>query len=265
MATDGALTKPLFSVCPSSGRRRFHLWLVCVSAVVSIFLVEIYLPEVRILPEFMASVGADTLLAVFLIALWSEYIDASLGGGFGTIFSPILGSSVFLGLTFGFDNYVPCLLISEFFAGIWAGFMHNRDGNVDWRGDRGSQDGILLSMMSIVGGVGAVYVKGIDRGSVRSGGGEPKSRALSAGSSSFGDHHVGDDSPPVPLPPGAHRRPGDRHVQQGVQRRRLRTVGHLGPGRLGPVAQAGGRLHRHGRCAMTSFVGVIVYLGSAAT
>jgi uncharacterized membrane protein YfcA len=67
-----------------------------------------------------------------LIALVCEYVDSSMGMGYGTTLTPLL-------LVLGFQplQIVPAVLFSEFITGILAGLWHHRLGNVffDFRSD----------------------------------------------------------------------------------------------------------------------------------
>jgi hypothetical protein len=67
-----------------------------------------------------------------LIALVCEYIDSSIGMGYGTTLTPLL-------LLLGFQplQVVPAVLFSEFVTGVLAGLWHHRLGNVsfDFRRD----------------------------------------------------------------------------------------------------------------------------------
>ncbi|MBN1798676.1 MAG: sulfite exporter TauE/SafE family protein [Spirochaetales bacterium] len=59
------------------------------------------------------------------MALFAEYIDATLGMGYGTSLTPIL-------LILGFQplQVVPAVLLSQLFSGILAGVLHHKAGNV---------------------------------------------------------------------------------------------------------------------------------------
>ncbi|MFH1402915.1 MAG: sulfite exporter TauE/SafE family protein [Candidatus Altiarchaeota archaeon] len=74
---------------------------------------------------------------IFELALWiglgivatafvCEYLDSTLGMGYGTILTPVL-------LILGFQpmQIVPSVLLSELFTGILAGFTHHELGNVE--------------------------------------------------------------------------------------------------------------------------------------
>ena len=68
------------------------------------------------------------VMAVVLIAFFAEYMDSTLGMGYGTALTPIL-------ILIGFEplQVVPAVLLSEFIIGMLAGFTHHAAGNVDFR------------------------------------------------------------------------------------------------------------------------------------
>jgi uncharacterized protein len=67
-------------------------------------------------------------IVVVLIAFVSEFIDSTLGMGYGTMLTPVL-------LIMGFSpmQVVPAVLLSELVTGVLAGALHSRVGNVDFR------------------------------------------------------------------------------------------------------------------------------------
>jgi uncharacterized membrane protein YfcA len=71
-------------------------------------------------------------IVILLISCCAEYIDATLGMGYGTTFTPIL-------LLLGFSplQIVPAVLLAQFVAGLFAAFLHHGAGNVsfDFRKD----------------------------------------------------------------------------------------------------------------------------------
>jgi len=69
------------------------------------------------------------LLAVFFIlAFICEFIDSSIGGGYGTILTPVA-------LSLGINPLViiPAILFSEIFTGFLGGFSHHYFKNVDFK------------------------------------------------------------------------------------------------------------------------------------
>ncbi len=132
--------------------RRIRVWAAAVLLIVLALAVQAVWPELNLLPKQEGSLGATTILAVFLAAMFCEYIDSSLGMGYGTTLTPLLLLAGFAPL-----QIVPAVLLSEFITGIGAGLLHHRDGNVDFLRDRKARGTvILLSMLSIVGAVAAV-------------------------------------------------------------------------------------------------------------
>ena len=93
-------------------------------------------------------------LPLALLAFVCEYVDSSLGMGYGTTLTPLL-------LILGFEpmQIVPTVLLSEFLTGIAAGVMHHELGNADLRpGTRDFKVATVLAMCSIVGTLVAVIL-----------------------------------------------------------------------------------------------------------
>jgi len=93
---------------------------------------------------------------VFLVTLAfvAEYVDSSLGMGYGTTLTPIL-------LIMGFAplQVVPLVLLSEFLSGVTAGLLHHRCGNVDFgRGTEARKVVWILASCSVVGTLVAVLL-----------------------------------------------------------------------------------------------------------
>ncbi|MDY7109406.1 MAG: sulfite exporter TauE/SafE family protein [Planctomycetota bacterium] len=137
---------------PGFRRRRVRIWAALVSLIVVALLIQAAFPGVRFLPAVAGDLGPLAILSIFLVALFCEYIDSSLGMGYGTTLTPLL-------LLVGFDplQIVPCVLLSEFVTGLAAGLLHHRDGNVDLVRDRRARGTVLLlSALSVFGAVAAV-------------------------------------------------------------------------------------------------------------
>lgn len=66
-------------------------------------------------------------IVIVLISFLSEFIDSSLGMGYGTTLTPVL-------LLFGFEplQVVPAILLSELITGLLAGITHHSIGNVEF-------------------------------------------------------------------------------------------------------------------------------------
>jgi uncharacterized membrane protein YfcA len=113
------------------------------------------------------------LISILIISIFAEYMDATLGMGYGTTLTPIL-------LLFGFAplQVVPAILMAQFVAGIFAATMHNGAGNVafDFKNDHehkivkrfgklgymprsnDSKIALVLGFFSVVGVIIAVVV-----------------------------------------------------------------------------------------------------------
>jgi len=134
--------------------RRLRLWFILVTGSVVILSVQVLMPQWHILP---GSAGASYGLAAFAIfpaAMLCEYMDSSLGMGYGTTLTPLL-------ILFGYEplQIVPAVLLSELATGVAAGVMHQRDGNVDFfRDPAARRTTLLLTSLSAVGALVAVAV-----------------------------------------------------------------------------------------------------------
>jgi len=71
-------------------------------------------------------------VAVAILALFCEYMDASIGMGYGTALTPLLLIIGFLPL-----DVVPAVLLGQLAGGLIGGFAHHRLGNItlDFRKD----------------------------------------------------------------------------------------------------------------------------------
>ncbi|MFQ6060453.1 MAG: sulfite exporter TauE/SafE family protein [Thermoplasmata archaeon] len=96
----------------------------------------------------------EVLIMIGFLSFLTEYVDATVGMGYGTSLVAIL-------LIMGFDplHFVPALLISQFVAGLIAGLAHHFVRNVDFTiGSPDLKVASILSVCSIVGVVIAVFV-----------------------------------------------------------------------------------------------------------
>ena len=89
------------------------------------------------------------LLLLLPLAFVCEFVDSSLGMGYGTALTPLL-------LLLGFEplQVVPAVLASEFVSGITAGLFHHSVDNVDLRPS--SSDGKVALLLSACGVFGTV-------------------------------------------------------------------------------------------------------------
>jgi uncharacterized membrane protein YfcA len=92
--------------------------------------------------------------SLVLLALFCEYIDSTLGMGYGTTLTPIL-------LLSGYETtqIVPSVLLSEFLTGTLAGVLHHECGNVNFKpGSRPFKVVLVLAACSIIGTLAAVFL-----------------------------------------------------------------------------------------------------------
>ena len=74
----------------------------------------------------MLELSLSAIITIVVIAFLCEYMDSTLGMGYGTTLTP-----VFMLLGFSPMQVVPVILLSELISGLLAGFFHHREGNVD--------------------------------------------------------------------------------------------------------------------------------------
>lgn len=88
------------------------------------------------------------------MAMSAEYIDSTLGMGYGTTLTPIL-------LLLGYEplQVVPAILLSELITGLTAGFTHHSVGNVDFKPKTRSLSYIFQKMKEL--GWGECFVRGV--------------------------------------------------------------------------------------------------------
>ena len=126
--------------------RRLRLWAAFVALVAALLLFNAITPSadsMQMLPR--------AAFLVFLLALACEFLDSSLGMGYGTTLTPLLLLSGFAPL-----DIVPAVLLSEALTGAAAGYMHQRDGNVNFVHDRHARrTALLLIALSTLGAIAA--------------------------------------------------------------------------------------------------------------
>ena len=94
------------------------------------------------------------IFLVMPLAFICEFIDSSLGMGYGTSLTPIL-------LLMGFEplQVVPAILFSEFVSGITAAFFHHSMQNVNLKpSSKDAHVAVALAAFSVVGTVMAVFL-----------------------------------------------------------------------------------------------------------
>lgn len=67
------------------------------------------------------------MIVIPMFAFLCEYMDSTLGMGYGTTLTP-----VFILMGFSPIQIVPVILFSELVTGLLAGFFHHREGNVNF-------------------------------------------------------------------------------------------------------------------------------------
>jgi uncharacterized protein len=144
----------LTAVLPALSSRRTRLWLLLVAAAVVGLSVLGQLPGWQVVAESTPTVTPVLMLVLFLSALACEYVDSSMGMGYGTTLTPLLLLAGFAPL-----QIVPAVLISELMTGLAAALLHQRDGNVDFLRDaKARRTAWLLALLSGVGALLAVWV-----------------------------------------------------------------------------------------------------------
>ncbi len=147
---------PAFSAIalPALTSRRTRLWLLLAASALATVLTLSHLPGWAVVADSTPGLSTPLLLAIFLAALACEYMDSSMGMGYGTTLAPLLLLAGFAPL-----QIVPAVLISELMTGLAAGLLHQRDGNVDFLRDaQARRTAWLLALLSGVGALLAVWV-----------------------------------------------------------------------------------------------------------
>lgn len=110
------------------------------------------------------------LIIVAFISLGCEYVDASIGMGYGTTLTPILLIMGFLPL-----QVIPAVLLGQLVGGLVGGFFHHKVGNIDldFRQDEAIKKRLrllgyiprsldskvifILVICGIIGAIGAIF------------------------------------------------------------------------------------------------------------
>lgn len=96
----------------------------------------------------------EFFMLIVVLAFICEYIDSSLGMGYGTTLTPLL-------IIIGFQplQIVPAVLLSELFTGVSAGLLHHKVGNVNFnRGSKALRVVLVITFCSIGGSILAVFL-----------------------------------------------------------------------------------------------------------
>ena len=104
----------------------------------------------------MGEFGLLTIIILVVSAFLCEYIDSTLGMGYGTTLTP-----VFLLVGFSPMQIVPAILLSELVSGILAGFFHHREGNVNFKPNTKDafKAGNVLNLLGYIEGVRKSFPK----------------------------------------------------------------------------------------------------------
>lgn len=126
-----------------------YVWILCLilASIVILLLFNSHLVEFSVPNQIF-------IIFLFLISAFCEYIDSSLGMGYGTILTPLL-------LTFGAvrQDIVPAILLSEMLTGFSSSLAHHQEGNVDLRKDKNIKTAVLfLAIPSVIGVVTATIL-----------------------------------------------------------------------------------------------------------
>jgi len=92
----------------------------------------------------MFELSLAVIAAILLLAFACEYMDSTLGMGYGTTLTPVL-------MLFGFTpmQIVPAVLFSELVTGLLAGLFHHLYGNVDFKPKVSNFSAIMQSLRSL--------------------------------------------------------------------------------------------------------------------
>jgi hypothetical protein len=98
--------------------------------------------------------GINLIFSVILLAFICELINSLLGGGHGTIITPLL-----LLLGFAPLSIVPSVLLAEIISGFLVSVAHHKVGNVDFRMNSAHlKVALLLGICSVIGVLLAVVI-----------------------------------------------------------------------------------------------------------
>lgn len=137
----------------SARRLLTYAWGVSAASLVAVVVLSLLMQE-----RITQFVGDSGLLTIVLLAgclsFVAEYVDASIGMGYGTTLTPLL-------LLLGFEplHVVPAVLMQQLVCGAVASVGHHAWGNVDLRPGRPAfHSAVLLGASGLLGGVIAARV-----------------------------------------------------------------------------------------------------------
>ena len=159
-AEDAPQAKPMPAPRPARRRSRrilkaYAVWITAFVAAGAMLFIAASGPVVlHGLAETARSLLTWQTLAIVLAALAFEYVDSTLGMGYGTTLTPVLLLAGFQPLAI-----VPAVLLSELVTGVTSGIMHHGAGNVNFRrGSRHRHVALVLAGCSVLGTLVAVTV-----------------------------------------------------------------------------------------------------------
>lgn len=125
---------------------RWHvgLWLTLVAAGVALALADARFGWLQSMSDVAAPIPQSSLV-LLLLALSCEFMDATIGMGYGTTLTPIL---LVLGYPVGI--VVPAALLSQLLANLSAAFFHHQIGNFNfWRDHQVRNTGLLMGVVGL--------------------------------------------------------------------------------------------------------------------
>lgn len=93
----------------------------------------------------MDQLSLGIILTIVLFSFLFEYMDATLGMGYGTTLTP-----VFMLMGFSPMEIVPAVLLSQLICGLLAGICHHMEGNVDFK-PKSTDDLHITNMLKPLG------------------------------------------------------------------------------------------------------------------
>ena len=125
------------------------IWLFCL-ILASVAIVSLLNNQ----PAGLSLPGWVIVVFLFTLSAFCEYIDSSLGMGYGTTLTPLL-----LALGVVRQEIVPAVLLSELITGLFAAIAHHREGNVNLKKDKNIRTAVLyLAIPSVIGVVAATIL-----------------------------------------------------------------------------------------------------------
>ena len=99
-------------------------------------------------------IGLELFIGVVVLAFLCEFIDSSLGMGYGTAATPLL---MIVGIPV--LEIIPAVLLSELVTGFLSGATHHKFGNVDFNvKSRHFKVAMVLALCSVIGAILAVNI-----------------------------------------------------------------------------------------------------------